>query len=78
MLKHFTKVFVSSRIGLRKPDAEAFAHVAQEIGVAPERILFFDDSAANIAGARAVGFQTVLGRSNADIVAALEPLIGKP
>jgi HAD superfamily hydrolase (TIGR01509 family) len=75
MLRHFRRVFVSSTIGLRKPDAEAFAYVAREIGVRPERILFFDDSLANIEGARAAGFQTVHVRSNADIAAALEPLI---
>ena len=75
MLKHFRRIFVSSTIGLRKPDAEAFDHVAREIGVSPKRILFFDDSAANIAGARACGFQTVHVRSNADIAAALAPLL---
>jgi putative hydrolase of the HAD superfamily len=75
MLSHFKTVFVSSTIGLRKPDREAFDHVVREIGVPPERILFFDDSAANIEGARAAGLQTVLVRSNDDIAAALEPLI---
>jgi putative hydrolase of the HAD superfamily len=71
MLKHFKHVFVSSTIGLRKPDREAFAYVAREIGVRPERILFFDDSKTNIKGAQASGFQTVLVRSNADIADAL-------
>jgi len=56
-LKHFRRVFVSSTIGLRKPDAAAFRFVAREIGVAPDRILFFDDNLANVEGARACGFQ---------------------
>lgn len=71
MLRHFRHVFVSSTIGYRKPDAEAFAYVAKEMGVRPERILFFDDSKANIEGARTSGFQTVLVRNNADIAEAL-------
>jgi HAD superfamily hydrolase (TIGR01509 family) len=75
MLSHFRRIFVSSTIGLRKPDAEAFHYVAREMGVAPARILFFDDSLANIEGARAAGLQTVHVRSNADVVAALAPLL---
>jgi len=58
-VSHFNEIFVSYKIGLRKPDAEAFRFVVQAIGMPPERILFFDDVLANIEGARACGFQTV-------------------
>ena len=73
-VKHFRKIFVSSEIGLRKPDAEAFAFVVREIGVPANRILFFDDSAANVEGARARGLQAVLVNSPADVAAALAQL----
>ena len=50
-------------MGRRKPDVEAFHYVAQRMQVAPERILFLDDNAENIAGAQQAGLQTqqVLG-----------------
>ena len=70
-LAHFRKVFVSSTIGLRKPDAQAFQHVVDAIGVPAERILFFDDAQANIEGARACGLQTVHVRARQDVAAAL-------
>ena len=73
-LKPLRKVFVSSRIGLRKPDREAFAYVARAMDVAPQHILFFDDALANVEGARAAGLQAVHVRSNADVKAALEPI----
>lgn len=73
-VSHFRKIFVSSSIGLRKPDAEAFAFVVNEIGVPAQRIVFFDDSAHNIEGARASGLQTVLVRSPSDVAAALDAL----
>jgi putative hydrolase of the HAD superfamily len=76
MLRPFRRVFVSSTIGLRKPDAEAFAFVAREIGAPPDRILFFDDSESNIRGAKASGFRTVLVRSNADVADALAKVCG--
>jgi putative hydrolase of the HAD superfamily len=75
LLAPFRTVFTSSGIGLRKPDREAFDHVAGAMGVAPGRILFFDDVIANVEGARAAGLQAVHVRSNADTLAALEPLL---
>jgi len=71
-LAHIGKMFVSSTIGLRKPDAACFEHVISEIGVPAERILFFDDLAANIAGAQAVGLQTVHVKNTNDIRRALQ------
>lgn len=65
--------FVSHRMGKRKPDRAAFEHVAREIGVPIERVLFFDDLAANVEGARAAGMQAVVVRSPADVAAALGP-----
>ncbi len=74
-LKPFREVFVSSTIGLRKPDAAAFDHVAKAIGAPPSRILFFDDSLANVEGARACGLQAVHVRSNADVAEALAAVL---
>jgi putative hydrolase of the HAD superfamily len=73
-VKNFRKVFISSSIGLRKPDAAAFEFVAREIGVPANRIVFFDDSPHNIEGARACGLQTVLVNSPTDVAAALAAL----
>lgn len=65
--KHFPRIrqsfdhlFVSSEIGLRKPDPEAFAHILEYVDVEPGNVLFFDDSPENIEGARQVGLQCVL------------------
>lgn len=71
LLRHFRQVFASSDIGLRKPDAEAFQFVVDAIGVPAGRILFFDDSLANVEGARACGLQAVHVTSNATVHDAL-------
>jgi HAD superfamily hydrolase (TIGR01509 family) len=67
ILSHFRTIFVSSTIGLRKPDAEAFQFVVNEIGVPAGRIVFFDDSLDNVEGARASGLQAVHVTSHADV-----------
>jgi glucose-1-phosphatase len=74
VLGHFREIYLSSSIGLRKPEAEAFHHVVSAIGVPASRIVFFDDSAENIAGARAYGLTAVQVRSSDDVASTLAAL----
>jgi glucose-1-phosphatase len=74
VLRHFRKMFLSSSIGLRKPDAAAYDHVVQAIGVPASRIVFFDDLAENIESARARGLIGVHVKSPDDVAAALAEL----
>ena len=74
LLGHFRDIYLSSSIGLRKPDAEAFDHVVREIGVPAERIVFFDDLAENVEGARARGLTVVHVTSTEDVANALKAL----
>jgi FMN phosphatase YigB (HAD superfamily) len=74
VLGHFREIFLSSSIGLRKPDAEAYDHVVKAIGVPAGRIVFFDDSAENIEGARACGLTAVHVTSPGDVAEALAAL----
>lgn len=75
ILAPFTHLFVSSTIGLRKPDRAAFAHVAAAMGHAPADILFLDDLKENIDGAAAVGFQTVHITRAQDVEDAVRALL---
>jgi FMN phosphatase YigB (HAD superfamily) len=74
VLGHFREIFLSSTIGLRKPEAAAYDHVVKAIGVPASRIVFFDDSAENIAGARARGLTAVHVTSPDDVARALAAL----
>ena len=74
VLGHFREIFLSSAIGLRKPDAAAYDHVVQAIGVPAQRIVFFDDLAENIDGARARGLTAVHVTSPDDVAQALSAL----
>ena len=73
-LKPFRELYYSSSIGHRKPDAAGFDHVVSEIGVPASRIVFFDDLAENIEGARARGLKAVHVRSSRDVADALTAL----
>lgn len=55
LLAPVSRVFCSHELGLRKPSVEAYAAVCGQLGLAPDRIAFFDDLPENVAGARAAG-----------------------
>lgn len=56
-LSRFRGITVSGRIGLIKPDAAIYHRHADDHGLSHAHTLFFDDNAANVAAARAVGWQ---------------------
>jgi putative hydrolase of the HAD superfamily len=74
VLGHFREIFLSSSIGLRKPDAKAYDYVVKAIGVPAGRIVFFDDSAENIEGAKARGLTAVHVTSPEDVADTLAAL----
>ncbi len=71
ILASFDSVFVSSEIGHRKPEPEAFTTVAAAIGIAPERIMFFDDALENTGAAKRIGMTAVHVQSTEDVERAL-------
>ncbi len=67
----FRDVFVSSDLGHRKPEREAFHAVAERTGTKPESMLFFDDTLENVEGARRAGLQAVHVTAPEDVTRAL-------
>lgn len=56
-----TEHFVfSNEIGVRKPDARAFAALTEALGIPAEATVFIDDNAANIAACEELGFTGIL------------------
>lgn len=55
----FDKVYLSHRVGMRKPNKEIFERVLDEGGFKPEQTLFIDDSIQHIEGAQKLGIQTI-------------------
>lgn len=55
----FDKVYLSHRIGMRKPSKEVFRYILEENGFTAEHTLFIDDSIQHIEGAKEAGIQTI-------------------
>lgn len=57
VLDAFELALGSQQLGVRKPDAEAFALTVVRLGVPADEVLFFDDSRANVDAAQALGLR---------------------
>jgi HAD superfamily hydrolase (TIGR01509 family) len=77
-LSVFRSIFVSSELGLRKPDPTAFSEVARRAGFPASAFIFFDDTLANVMGARRAGMQAVHVQSTDDVRVALLQLNSSP
>ena len=56
----FDVIVDSSEVGMRKPNPAIFLHALELLGVPPERAVFLDDAAGNVAGANAAGLHGIL------------------
>ena len=70
-LSVFRSIFVSSEMGLRKPDPGAFKEIARRTRLPASAFIFFDDTLENVVGARTAGMQGVHVRSTDDVRVAL-------
>jgi 2-haloacid dehalogenase len=60
VLRRFRGITVSGRAGMVKPDLAIYRLHADSFGLDPATTLFFDDSAKNVEGARAAGWNAEL------------------
>jgi putative hydrolase of the HAD superfamily len=74
VLRPFTGLFVSHELGMRKPSPDVYREVAGRIGAPAERIVFFDDLAVNVEGARLAGLEAHLFREAGQVRMRLEGL----
>lgn len=66
-----TRAVFSAELGRSKPDPEAFHRLATRLGYAPEEMLYFDDDASYVAGAREAGLSAYCVGAAAGVRAGL-------
>ena len=55
--QYIEEMFVSYKIGIRKPDIAIYEYVLQKLNVQPQKILFVDDRLENCTAASSLGMQ---------------------
>ena len=56
--KIFNKIYLSYKIGMRKPNKEIFNFICDKENLDPSKTLFIDDSIQHIKGAKSIGLST--------------------
>ena len=74
----FDVLIYSHEVGVEKPDPAIYALTQQRLGVQPHEIVFLDDRASAVEGARAAGWHAVLHESTPASIAALREIIASP
>jgi putative hydrolase of the HAD superfamily len=75
LFRPFDQAFVSTELGLHKPDCAIFERVLTDLGCAPADVVFTDDNLDNALGARAVGIHAIHYRGFEEFSSELAPLI---
>lgn len=74
----FEVIVDSSAVGMRKPDPRIYRLALEQLGVEPEKSVFLDDAAGNIAAAQAVGMKAILVEDDhVPALAALDRLLAE-
>lgn len=71
----FKKVYFSSEIGNRKPNASCFEMVLSENKLSAAKTLFIDDSIQHVEGAYKIGIKTLLIESGEELVSIFPDII---
>lgn len=66
-LQLFDVTGLSCRLGVGKPDPAPFRWLVRQFGTAPDRLLYIDDRAENVAAAASLGLATVRFETTAEL-----------
>lgn len=68
-------IVYSHEEGVLKPDPQIYRIVCERLDIAPECALLLDDLEANVDGARAIGMNGIVFRSNEQAIAEVQALL---
>ncbi len=74
-LKVFSKIYCSSQIRCRKPEAKSFQLILDDLKIQPAKMVFVDDLLENVEGAKAVGLHGIHFANPGEGIKSLKQLI---
>ena len=75
ILKHFSKIFSSNEMKVRKPEQDGYQMVLDYLKTPAEKTIFLDDNHENIKGANKLGIKTFLVTSPQQMITDLYKLL---
>ena len=74
----FDELVYSHEVGVEKPDPAVYSLTQERLGVLAHEIVFLDDRAGAVDGAKAAGWHGVLHTSTPESIAAIQRIIASP
>ena len=71
----FRKLYSAKKMGLSKKDPNSYKHIAHDLKLKPNEILFIDDALENIEAAQSANLKTIHYISNKQLLHDLEMLL---
>ncbi len=59
LFRYFQKVYLSTEIGLRKPNMDIYYFMLADINCSPQEVVFIDDKPENVESARRIGINAI-------------------
>jgi len=75
LFAHFHKAYLSTDMGLRKPQPEIYRAVLDDLGFKPEETIFVDDNTEYVRAAQQLGMAGILYRGPGELRKALETVL---
>jgi HAD superfamily hydrolase (TIGR01549 family) len=69
----FKYIYSAQKLGMKKDEKKVYEHIAEEIQLRPEEVVFVDDLDKNLAAAKEAGMQVVKFTSNEEVMNVLNP-----
>ena len=76
LYRPFDRAYLSTDLGLHKPDRAIFEHALRDLGCPAKETAFTDDKAENVAGARAAGIHGIHYQDFEEFAHELDRLVG--
>jgi len=71
---HFDAFLISAEIKMMKPNSESFTHLANQLGVKTNELVFVDDSKHSLSRSKESGFKPILFKNHDQLVEELRQL----
>lgn len=75
MIDAFDHVFISSELGMAKPDPRVYDHVLSELGKEGHEVVFLDDFVENVEAARKAGLHAIHFQNREQALGELQELL---
>lgn len=71
----FDEIIISGEIGYQKPHPQVFNILCERMNIAPDELVFIDDTTKSLEGAETIGYRPILFKNNQQFIEDLNAIL---